>query len=94
MKKISGINKDLQREEVIDCLKDKLDYSVCQSLDMAFQAKNPMLTWGAVTKLELQGVLIEEYGSNETDVSSVLLQFGPNRLKKTPDTSVAKFFHL
>ena len=39
-------------------------------------------------------MLIEEYGSNETDVSSVLLQFGPNRLKKTPDTSVAKFFHL
>ena len=39
-------------------------------------------------------MLIEEYGSNKTDVSSVLLQFGPNRLKKTPDTSVAKFFHL
>ena len=94
LKKMSGIDNDLQRDEVIDCLKDKLDYNVCQRLDTAFQAKNPVLTWAAVTKLELQAVLIKEYGSNETDVSSVLLQFGPNRLKKTPDTSVAKFFHL
>ena len=30
----------------------------------------------------------------ETDVSAVLLQFGPNRLKKAPDMSVAKFYHL
>ena len=94
LKKMSGIDDDLQRQEVIDCLKDKLDYCVCQRLDTTFQAKDPVLTWDAVTVLELHTVLIEEYGRSETDVSSVLLQFGPNRLKKTPDTSVAKFYHM
>ena len=94
LKKMSGIDDDLQRQEVIDCLKDKLEYSVCQRLDTAFQAKNPVLTWGAVTKLEVQAVLIEEYGRSETEVSSVLSQFGPNRLRKTPEMSVAKFYHL
>ena len=94
LKKMSGIDNDLQRAEIIDCLKDKLDYSVVKRLDTAFQAKDPPLTWAAVTKVQLQTVLIEEYGSRQTDVSSVLLQFGPNRLKKKPDMSVAKFFHV
>ena len=94
LKRMSGIDNDLQRSEIIDCMKDKLDYSVIKRLDTAFQAKDPPLTWAAVTKVQLQTVLIEEYGSRETDVSSVLLQFGSSRLKKKPDMSVAKFFHL
>ena len=94
LKKMSGINDDLQRDEVIECIKDRLDYSVTQRLETAFQAKEPQLTWGAVTLVELKKVLLEEYDSKETDVSAVLIQFGPNRLKKTADMSVDKFFHL
>ena len=62
--------------------------------DTAFQAKEVPLTWDAVIYAELQTVLMEEYGSKMTDVSAVLLQFGPNRLKKTSEMSVAKFLHL
>ena len=78
LKKMCGIDDDLQRSEVIDCLRDKLDYSVVRRLDTAFQSKDPVLTWEAVTKAELQAVLMEEYSSKETDVSAVLLQLGPN----------------
>ena len=39
-------------------------------------------------------VLKEEYGSKVADVCEVLIQFGPSRLKKTPEMSVAKFAHL
>ena len=94
LKKMSGINDDLNDREYVDSLKDKLDYSVVKRLDTAFPNKDPALTWDHVTKVQLHGVLVEEYGTKETDVSAVLLQFGPNRLKKTADMSVAKFYHL
>ena len=94
LSKMSGINDALTDREYVDSLKDKLDYTVVKRLDTAFPNKDPALTWNNVTKVQLHGVLIEEYGSKETDVSAVLLQFGPNRLKKTPDMSVAKFYHL
>ena len=94
LKKMSGINDELQRDEVIECIKDRFDYSVAKRLDTAFAAKEPPLTWAAVTLVELKKVLLEEYDSKETDVSAVLIQFGPNRLRKTADMSVDKFFHL
>ena len=94
LKKMSGINDALSDREYVDSLKDKLDYSVVKRLDTAFPNKDPALTWDDVTKVQLHGVLVEEYGSKETDVSAVLLQFGQDRLKKTPDMSVAKFYHL
>ena len=59
-----------------------------------FAAKNPVWTWVNVTKDELHKCLQDEFGSKETDVSAVLLQFGPSRLKKTPEMSVSEFFHL
>ena len=79
VKKMSGINDNLTRDEMIDCMKDKLDYAVIKRLDTAFRAKDDPLTWDRVTVAELKAVLIEEYGTKETDVSSVLIQFGPNR---------------
>ena len=94
VKKMSGINDNLTRDEMIDCMKDKLDYAVIKRLDTAFRAKDDPLTWDRVTVAELKAVLIEEYGTKETDVSSVLIQFGPNRFKKTPEMSVARFHHL
>ena len=94
VKKMSGINDNLTRDETIDCMKDKLDYAVIKRLDTAFNAKDDPLTWERVTVAELKTVLIEEYGTKETDVSSVLIQFGPNRFKKTPEMSVARFYHM
>ena len=38
--------------------------------------------------------MIAEIGNKETDISSVLDQFGPDRLKKGKDMKVAKFYYL
>ena len=53
-----------------------------------------MLQWIDVTKVQIHQCLIDEFGSKETDVSAVLLQFGPNRCKKTPEQKVSEFYHV
>ena len=52
-----------------------------------------MWTWEKVTYDQLKAILREECASKITQVSEVLLQFGPTHLKKTPEMSVAKFTH-
>ena len=94
LKKMSGVPDDLTREEMVELFKDKLDYAVVKRLDTAFAAKDPVWTWGAVTYAQLQAIMKEEYGSKIAEVSEVLLQFGPSRLKKASEMSVAKFTHL
>ena len=94
LKKLSGIDNNLEREEYIDCIKDKLEYNVVKRLDTVFSTTVPLLTWDQVTKEQLQACLLQEFGSKETDVSAVLLQFGPNRLKKAPEMKVSEFYHL
>ena len=37
--------------------------------------------------------MIAEFGRKESDVSAVLLQFGPNRFKKSQEMSVSTFYH-
>ncbi|CAL4213510.1 unnamed protein product [Meganyctiphanes norvegica] len=93
LKKMSGINDDLTRAEYIEVIKDKLEYQVVKRLDTVFVARQPAITWEAVTTAELHTCLKEEFGSKETDVSSLLCQFGPNRMKKTPEVSVNEFYH-
>ncbi|CAL4079357.1 unnamed protein product, partial [Meganyctiphanes norvegica] len=93
LKKMSGINDDLTRSEYVEVIKDKLEYQVVKRLDAVFIAKRPAITWEAVTTVELHTCLKEEFGPKETDVSSLLCQFGPNRMKKTPEVSVNDFFH-
>ena len=53
IKKIAGINGNLERQEYVDLLKDKLDYKVLRRLDSEFPARNPVLRWDAVTKAQL-----------------------------------------
>ena len=53
-----------------------------------------MLTWDNVTKQLIKTLMIAEFGNKEPDISSVLAQFGPDRLKKAKDMKVSKFFHL
>ncbi len=52
-----------------------------------------MLQWIDVTKVQINQCLIDEFGSKETDVSAVL-QFGPNRCKKTPKQKLSEFYHV
>ena len=93
VKKIAGFNDDLSRQEYVDLLKSKLDYQVLRRLDTAFPARDPVLAWNAVTKVQLHKCLMDEFGPRESDVSAVLLQFGPGRCKKSPNMSVSEYFH-
>ena len=90
---MAGIAGDLSREEIVDLFKDRLEYQVIKRLDTAFAAKEPPWTWDEVTYDQLKTVMKEEYASKITQVSEVLLQFGPSRYKKAPDMSIAKFTH-
>ena len=84
--RLSGIQDALNDREYVECIKHRLDFDLMQRLDTAFPSRNahPAMTWDNVTKEQLHEVLRHEFWSKETDVSSVLLQFGPSRLKKTP----------
>ena len=94
LKNMNGIVDALTREEYISCLKDKLEFGAIKRLDTAFATHQPApLTWEAVTKLQIQDVMVAEFGKKESDVSAVLMQFGPGRFKKTPEMSVATYYH-
>ena len=93
LKRMAGVVGDLQREEIIDLFKDRLEYQVVKRLDTAFAAKDPPWVWADVTYDQLKAIMKEEYGSKITKVSDVLLQFGPAHYKKAPEMSIAKFTH-
>ena len=73
--------------------KDRIEYPVIKRLDTAFAAKEPPWEWTTVTYVQLKAIMKEEYGSKDTSVCEVLLQFGASRYKKPPDMSVSKFTH-
>ena len=54
---------DLTGEEYISLLIDKLNHSVVKKLDSVFSHRNPVLTWGGVTKEQLHECLMEEFGA-------------------------------
>ena len=93
LKKMCGIPDLLSRDEGVGIFKDRLDYTVIKRLDSAFAAKDPRWTWAAVTWDQLKDILKEEFGPKVAQVGEVLLQFGPGRLKKSSEQSVASFTH-
>ena len=93
LKNWNGIVNDLELAAYVCCFKDKLDVNVVKRLDTAFENHAPVITWANVTVRQLHDIMIMEFGTKEPDVSAILLQFGPNRLKKAPDMSVATFYH-
>ena len=93
LKKMCGINDALTREEGVEIFRDRLNYTVIKRLDSAFTAKEPAWTWAEVTWEQLKEILKEEFGPKVAQVGEVLLQFGPGRLKKTSEMSVASFTH-
>ena len=90
---MAGITDDLSRDEMIELFQDRIEHQVLKRLDTAFAAKDPPWQWATVTYDQLKTIMKQEYGSRETNVCEVLLQFGASRYKKTPEMSVAKFTH-
>ena len=80
LKRMSGIEDNLSSDEKVLMLKDKLDYHVIKRVDTAF--KNEGHEWDTVTYDDFTKLLKEEFGGKVAEVCEVLMQFGPNRLKK------------
>ena len=94
LKRYSGITDDLSRDEWVELFKDKLDHQVVKRVNTTFAAKSPdPWNWNEVTQEQLLDIMKQEYGKKTTEVSEVLLQFGPDRMKKPPEMSIAKFLH-
>ena len=91
---ICGIPAPLTKEEFIPCFKDKIDFDALERLNTAMANRKPAaVTWDNVTEAQIKELLIAEFGVKESKVSEVLIQFGPNRLRKPSDMSVATFYH-
>ena len=90
---LQGLPDDLTREENISIIKDMLDFSVIERLDLVFRSRDPVITWADVQLDVLTAILKEEFGPKVSQVGQVLQQFGPQRVKKTENMTVASFTH-
>merc|ERR1712030_276879 len=93
LKKMCGIPDPLSRDEGVGIFRDRLDYTVIKRLESVFAGRDPVLTWANVTWQQVKDILKEEFGPKVAQVGEVLLQFGPGRLKKSSEQSVASFTH-
>ena len=82
----------LTRDEYINLIKSRLDLSVLCEMELKFKSLTTATTWENVTKKDLHKYLIEQFGSKEPDLSTLMKYFGANRPKKSPDTKVKNFF--
>ena len=91
MKVMVGLNDVLEKEEFVPIFRSCLDFPVVERVTQVLLKKAK--TWENITIPELRQLMLEEFGSKQTDVANVLKQFGPQRLVKTPDESVAEFYY-
>merc|ERR1711942_229109 len=90
MKAAVGIADDLSRDEYVPIFRSCLDFPVVERVKVALTGKTK--TWEDVEIDNLTALMLEEFGSKQTDVANVLELFGPNRLVKKPDETVSEFF--
>ena len=90
MKVMVGLNEVLTKEEFVPIFRSCLDFPIVERVSQVLlkMAK----TWENITIPELRQLMLEEFGSKQTDVANVLKQFGPQRLVKSPDESVAEHY--
>ena len=90
MKAMVGLNDVLSREEYVPIFRSCLDFPIVERVGQVLTSMGK--TWATITIAELTKLMKDEFGSKQTDVANVLKQFGPQRLAKTPDESVAEFY--
>merc|ERR1711942_415131 len=92
MKAAVGITDDLSREEYIPIFRSCLEFPVVERVQVAMAGLVPAKTWADVTIAEMNKLMVDEFGTKQTDVANVLELFGQHRLCKKPDESVSDFF--
>ena len=90
MKAAVGITDDHSRDEYVPIFRSCLDFPVVERVGVALTGLKK--TWKDVTIPELTKLMVDEFGSKQTDVANVLELFGPHRLCKKPDETVSEFF--
>ena len=90
MKVMVGFNENLNKEEYVPIFRSCLEFPVKERVDQVLTSMGK--TWANITIPELLKLMKDEFGSKQTDVADVLKQFGPQRLAKNPNESVAEFY--
>ena len=92
-KPIIGIVGDLERNEYVPIFRQSLDFTVLDRLGEVFKMDPAGYTWENISVDNLHKLMIREFGVQDTDVASVLGQFGSAKITKAPETTVAEFYH-
>lgn len=90
MKGVVGLNDELSKEEFVPIFRSCLDFPVVERVDQALLKLQK--TWENITIPELKKLMLEKFGSQQTDVANVIKQFGAQRLVKSPDETVAQHY--
>ena len=90
MKVMVGLDENLTRDEYVPIFRSCLDYPVVERVGQVLTSKGK--TWEDVTIDDLVVYMKDEFGSKQTDVANVLKMFGPQRLAKRLDESVAEHY--
>ena len=90
MKAMVGLDAVLTKEEYVPIFRSCLDFPIVERVGQVLTSKGK--TWDNISVDELNSLMKDEFGSKQTDVANVLKQFGPQRLAKSPDESVAEFY--
>ena len=90
MRAAVGLADELNKAEWVPIFRASLDFPVVDRVKVLLTGKNK--TWANVEIAELKTIMRDEFGSKQTDVAQVLTLFGPNRLVKKTDETVAEFY--
>ena len=84
-----GLKDDLGRADWVPIFRASLDFPVVERVKVLLKGLNK--TWDNIEINDLKKLMIEEFGSKQTDVAQVLAMFGQHRLVKKSDESVSEF---
>ena len=90
MKTVVGLADNLTKEEYVPIFRSCLEFPIVERVNQVLAGLGK--TWANITIEELNTLMKDEFGSKQTDVANVLKLFGPQRLVKSSDESVAEFF--
>ena len=85
------LNHPITQVEYMQCLQLKLEHDTKKRLESAFLTNS--LTWQNVTILQIEALMLSEFGSKEPDIASVLACFGPDRFKKAKEMPVSQYYY-
>ena len=85
-----GFKEDLKKEEWVPIFRASLDFPVVERVKVLLKGKAK--DWDTIEIKDLKQIMLDEFGSKQTDVAQVLNMFGQHRLVKKPDESVTEFY--